>query len=62
MTERLLTLLIAKAGPNLAGILARAIYGALQRATQMTTTDLDDRLLALIADALGGVLDSPDEP
>lgn len=49
MTERLLTILIMKAGPNLARILAQAILSALRSLSAKTDTEVDDELVEIIA-------------
>lgn len=53
MNAKILELLIRRAGPTLAPALAQAIINLLARLADKTNTDVDDQIVALIAEALG---------
>ena len=52
MTKKLLQMIIATAGPRLAGALAQAILGYLAKLTKKTDTQIDDDILEIIMRAL----------
>lgn len=52
MTKKLLQMIIATAGPRLAGALAQAILNYLGQLAKKTDTQLDDDILEIIMRAL----------
>lgn len=62
MQAKLLAMLIAKAGPRLAKMLALAILKAASEAANKTETDIDDRIVTYVIDMLEerDILDFPE--
>lgn len=57
MNAKLLQLIIASAGPNMAAALARAILGYLKTLADRTETDLDNDILEIIMRAISNTDD-----
>lgn len=61
MSEKLLAMLITRAGPNLAKIIARAIVVALTQLANRTETEVDDAIVDWLTEQLGDIIEHPEK-